>query len=61
VAAGVWGRLQVREGQLRFRAGTQPSLDLVLAPGAEQAIPPEVDHEVEPLAKVSFLIEFLRR
>ena len=61
VAAGVWGRLRVREGELRFRARTDPPLDAVVGPGAEQAIPPEVEHEVEPLGEVAFLIEFLRR
>ncbi len=61
VAAGVWGRLRVREGELRFRARTHPPLDAVVGPGAEQAIPPEVEHEVEPLGEVAFLIEFLRR
>jgi tellurite resistance-related uncharacterized protein len=61
VAPGVWGRLQVRKGQLRFRADTYPPLDVAVAPGTEQAIPPEVEHEVEPLGEVSFLIEFLRR
>ncbi len=61
VAAGVWGRLQVRHGRLRFRAHTHPALDVVVEAGAAQAIPPEVEHQVEPDGEVSFLIEFLRR
>ncbi len=59
--AGAWGRLQVKKGRLRFRAHTRPALDVVVGPGAAQAIPPGVEHEVEPNGEVSFLIEFLRR
>lgn len=61
VAAGVWGLLRVRQGRLRFRARTRPSLDVVVRPDTPQAIPPGVEHEVEPRGEVSFLIEFLRR
>ena len=60
-AAGVWGRLLVRTGQLRFRAHTRPPIDVVVGPGAGQPIPPEVEHEVDPLGEVSFLIELLQR
>jgi tellurite resistance-related uncharacterized protein len=61
VAAGTWGRLQVQEGELRFRLSTQPALDLIVRPDCPQPIPPEVDHEVEPLGRVRFFVEFLRR
>jgi len=61
VAAGVWGRLHVEEGQVRFRARTSPAIDLVLGAGDTQSIPPEVDHEVEPQGQLRFFIEFLRR
>lgn len=61
LAPGVWGRLQVEQGQLRFQAGTRPSLDRVLDAGATQPIPPEVDHQVAPRGRVRFLIEFLGR
>jgi tellurite methyltransferase len=61
VATGVWGRLRVERGRLRFRAETRPPLDVVVTPDAAQAIPPEVEHHVEPLGEVRFSIEFLRR
>lgn len=60
VAAGTWARLRVEEGSLRFRAQTEPVIDVIVAPGASQAIPPEVDHEVEPRGSAQFSVEFLR-
>ena len=60
LAAGSWGRLRVERGELRFRARTRPALDVVVSAGASQAIPPEVEHEVEPRGSVRFAIEFLR-
>jgi tellurite methyltransferase len=61
IAAGTWGRLRVEQGRLRFGAETQPPLDVVVGPDAPQAIPPEVEHHVEPLGEVRFAVEFLRR
>jgi tellurite resistance-related uncharacterized protein len=60
LAAGTWGRLRVERGDLRLRARTHPALDVVVSAGASQAIPPEVEHEVEPCGSVRFAIEFLR-
>ncbi len=60
VAAGSWGRLRVEEGGLRFRAQTEPVIDVTLGAGSWQAIPPEVEHEVEPLGPVRFFVEFVR-
>jgi tellurite resistance-related uncharacterized protein len=59
VAAGTWGRITVHSGELRFVAQTAPVLDVVLAAGSAQPIPPEVEHEVQPLGAVRFSIEFL--
>ena len=61
VAAGVWGLLRVHQGRLRFQVHTEPQLDHILGAGDNQAIPPEVDHEVEPHGPVRFSVEFLRR
>ena len=61
VAAGTWGRLWVRQGELRFRLGTEPPLEVIVRPGHPQPIPPEVEHEVEPLGTVRFYVEFLQR
>ncbi len=59
VAAGGWGRLQVQEGRIRFRADTQPPLDTEVEASASQLIPPETDHDVEPQGHVRFFVEFL--
>ncbi len=61
VAAGTWGRILVERGRLRFRAETEPPVDVVVGPEAPQPIPPEVEHHVEPLGEVRFSVEFLRR
>jgi len=60
VGRGLWGRLRVVRGHLRFSAQTEPPLDVLVGPEARQSIPPDVEHEVEPQGEVSFFIEFLR-
>ena len=57
VACG--GRIAVHEGQLRFVASTEPAIDIVFGPGTSQAIPPDVEHEVELRGAVRFTIDFL--
>ena len=59
LASGMWGRIAVHEGQLRFVASTEPALDIVCGPGTSQAIPPDVEHEVELRGAVRFTIDFL--
>ncbi|MDQ6696176.1 MAG: DUF3565 domain-containing protein [Actinomycetota bacterium] len=59
MARGTWGRLCVESGELRFRAQTDPVIDVVVQAGASHAIPPTVEHHVEPLGSVRFFIEFL--
>jgi tellurite resistance-related uncharacterized protein len=59
IASGTWGRIVVKDGTLRFVAHRAPEIDVVLGPGSIQAIPPDVDHEVQPLGSVHFLIDFL--
>jgi tellurite resistance-related uncharacterized protein len=58
IAAGTWGRITVHGGELRFVAQTEPAIDVVLGPGAVQAIPPEVAHEVQPSWAARFSIDF---
>jgi len=60
VAPGVWGLLRVEEGRLRFHAGTEPPLDVLVGPEAPQPIPPDVEHHVELADGVRFSIQFLR-
>ncbi len=58
-AADTWGRIVVHDGSLRFVARTEPVLDLVVERGSTQAIPPEVEHQVEPIGHVRFSIDIL--
>ena len=59
VARGVWGRLVVLEGRLRFvweEPGADESLDLV--EGDSVVIPPDTLHRVEPGQRCRFAVEF---
>jgi tellurite resistance-related uncharacterized protein len=58
IAGGTWGRIAVHSGSLRFAARTDPELNATVGPGSTQAIPPEVQHLVEPLDQVCFSIDF---
>lgn len=58
IAAGAWGRIVVGDGRLRLAALTTPAIEVELRSGESQAIPPGVEHEVEPLGVVHFSIEF---
>lgn len=59
--AGVWARISVREGSLRYRI-LEPDLEEhVLSPGRPGVVWPETPHEVEPIGPVRFHVEFLRR
>jgi len=55
--AGVWARIVVLEGTLRYRV---ESLGLTrdLSPSAPGIVLPEVPHSVEPLGAVRFRVEF---
>lgn len=59
VTRGTWGRIVVHHGKLGFLARTEPELQVVLGPGFTQAIPPEIEHEVQPIGPVSFSIDLL--
>lgn len=59
VAARTWGLLEVGAGAVRFQADTDPPLDVVVTPDRPQPIPPELDHQVEPLADARFHVTFL--
>jgi tellurite resistance-related uncharacterized protein len=58
---GVWGRICVVEGTLRYRILEPHVEEHVLSPEHPGVIEPEVPHEVEPLGAVRFYVEFLRR
>ncbi len=57
---GVWARICVVEGSLRYRI-LEPLLEeRVLSPELQGIVEPEIPHEVEPLGEVLFYVEFLR-
>ena len=58
---GVWGRICVLEGQLRYRILASEIEERVLRRGSPGVVEPEVPHEVEPVGEVRFFVEFLRR
>jgi tellurite resistance-related uncharacterized protein len=55
--AGVWARVHVLEGRLRFRDAESGS-EQILEEGSYPLIFPQRLHEVEPLGKVRFFVEF---
>lgn len=58
VAGNTWGMIRVHEGRLRFRAMTHPRIESVIGQNMAQAIPPDVEHEVEPLGAVRLSVGF---
>ncbi len=57
--AGVWARIVVLEGALRYHvAGTATAQDLTPVRGG--VVVPEVVHHVEPVGAVRFYVEFYR-
>jgi tellurite resistance-related uncharacterized protein len=57
---GVWARIHVLEGSLRYRI-LEPSVEEhVLTAERVGIVEPEVPHEVKPLGAVRFYVEFLR-
>ncbi len=58
--SGVWGRIHVLEGQLRYVVEPPLARDLTLSPGDLGVVVPEVPHRVEPVGVVRFYVELLR-
>ena len=54
---GVWGVIRVTDGQLRYRV-LDSGAESILDPGHPGVALPEQFHEVEPLGRVRFFIEF---
>jgi tellurite resistance-related uncharacterized protein len=59
LAEGFWGVLRVSSGSLHFVAQSDPKIDVVLDHDAYQAIPPTLEHAIEPRGAVTFSIDFL--
>ena len=58
--AGVWGRIRVLEGELLYRVLEPSPQEERLVPGRDGLVPPQVPHEVTPVGRVRFFVEFLR-
>ncbi|MEM9177761.1 MAG: DUF1971 domain-containing protein [Myxococcota bacterium] len=58
--AGVWGRIRVLEGRLRYRILEPDVEEHVLEPGLDGIVEPQVPHHLEMLGPVRFFVEFLR-
>lgn len=57
---GVWGRIVVLEGELRYRILEPQREDHALTEKNFGVVEPQVPHEVMPIGKVSFYVEFLK-
>jgi tellurite resistance-related uncharacterized protein len=60
---GVWGLIHVEEGSLRYLVtdGRRVPSETILTPGTGPGIvEPTILHKVEAIARVRFLVEFLR-
>lgn len=58
--SGVWARIHVIEGELRYRVLEPSIVETVLRPGPPGLVEPGVPHEVAPLGRVRFFVELLR-
>jgi len=58
--AGVWGKIVVLGGQLKYTI-TEPEIEVILLDDTTYGVvEPTVFHEVEPIGKVRFYVEFYR-
>ena len=57
---GVWARIQVISGALRYRVGAPIHRSLRIGAASSAIIVPEVRHRVEPEGPVRFFVEFSR-
>lgn len=60
IADGVWGRLRVRAGSVRFIEEVEPEQVTELGEGDTKVITPGLPHRVEPDDEARFAIEFHR-
>jgi tellurite methyltransferase len=58
---GIWARIHVLAGRLRYRLHEPFDEEQVLEPSVPGVILPGVEHEVTPLGAVRFYVEFHRR
>ena len=58
--AGVWGRIRVLEGSLRYRILEPVVEELLLEPGVDGIVQPGIEHQVEACGPTRCFVEFLR-
>jgi tellurite resistance-related uncharacterized protein len=57
---GVWGKIVILEGQLQYTING-PTIEVVLlTEDSYGVVEPEIFHDVKPLGKVRFYVEFYR-
>jgi tellurite resistance-related uncharacterized protein len=57
---GVWGKIVVIEGQLKYRIKEPEEEVIILNDGTHGVVEPTMFHEVEAIGKVRFYVEFYR-
>ncbi len=59
--AGVWARICVLRGSLRYLILEPQPEEQLLSPASPGVVEPEIPHQVEPVGEVRFFVELLRR
>lgn len=57
---GVWGKIVILEGQLQYTINEPEPEIIVLTESVYGVVEPEIFHEVKPIGKVRFYVEFYR-
>jgi len=57
---GVWGKIVVLEGKLRYTINEPQEEGIILDENTHGVVEPTVRHEVTPLGNVKFYVEFYR-
>ncbi len=57
--AGTWGKIVIEEGKLLYRILEPEIEDIELSPEIFGVVEPQIPHEVQPLGKVIFHVEFM--
>ena len=58
--AGIWAKIVILEGKPRYRILEPAVREFELSPANPGIVEPDVPHEVAPIGKVRFFIEFHR-
>ena len=54
----VWGKIVIIEGRLKYTINEPEKESIILDSGNVGIVEPTIRHEVKPLGKVSFFVEF---